>query len=83
MSGYYPGDLDDRHPYFNPPDPPECHYHACQKEWDDEEEGWVCPECKLEDEEEAEVERELDAEDIAYLKAEQSAEWEERHGGGL
>ena len=30
-----------------------------------------------------EPEPELSADDIAYLKAERSEEWEERHGGGL
>lgn len=33
--------------------------------------------------EEAAEYEELTVEDIAYLRAEQSAEWEERHGGGL
>lgn len=65
---------------WNQPDPPECHYHAEFKEWDDEDDEWFCESCRKEDREE---EEEMTQEDIDYLRAENSAEWQERGGGGL
>lgn len=78
-SNYPPGtwEGDPRAPW-NEPDAPECGAVKCGavKEWDDDAEEWRCPEGHDE-------EPELTAEDIAYLRAENSMEWEERHGGGL
>lgn len=70
MSNYPPGtwEGDPRAPW-NAPEAPTCKCGA-DKEWDDDLEEWVCPDEPTE-------------EDIAYEKAQASAEWQERHGGGL
>lgn len=48
-----------------------------EKEWDDEYDEWVCPDCYPPEDEPP------TAEDIAYEKAQASEEWQRRGGGGL
>lgn len=81
MSNLPPGtwEGDPRAPWNQ--DPERCPSCKDDMEWDDENEVWRCTDssCPRFDEDH----EEMTAEDIAYLKAEQSEEWERRGGGGL
>jgi hypothetical protein len=83
MSNNYPPGTwegDPRAPW-NAPDAPECNDCGWEKEWDEEAEDFVCQ--NLQCDSFFTIDEQPTKEDIEYLRAENSAEWQERHGGGL